>query len=226
MYFKGLKMECMMDKISIAIDGPAGSGKSTVAKCVAKKMGITYLDTGAMYRAVTYAVISNNIAFTDLKSIQTIVENIEIDFIDGELHLNGENVSEAIRLPNINQNVSAIAAFGIVREKLVSMQKKIASNKSIVMDGRDIGTKVIPNASFKFFLTASIEERARRRYKEMINKGLDVDLRGLMEEIRMRDYEDTNRDISPLKQADDAILIDTTKYNIEEVVDCILKYAQ
>ncbi len=135
-------------------------------------MGITYLDTGAMYRAVTYAVISNNIAFTDLKSIQTIVENIEIDFIDGELHLNGENVNEAIRLPNINQNVSAIASFGIVREKLVSMQKKIASNKSIVMDGRDIGTKVIPNASFKFFLTASIEERARRRYNEMIKKRL------------------------------------------------------
>lgn len=215
-----------MSTISIAIDGPAGSGKSTVAKRVAKEMNITYLDTGAMYRAVTYSVLKSGCDTTDQNGIALLLKDIQIDFVDGELHLNGENINEAIRMPEINQNVSAIASYQDVREKLVFLQQEIACNKSIVMDGRDIGTKVLPNATYKFFLTASIEERATRRYNEMIQKGMDVDKAQLIEEIRLRDYEDSNRKISPLKQADDAITIDTTEHSIEEVVSMILDHTK
>lgn len=215
-----------MSYISIAIDGPAGSGKSTVAKRVAHALGITYLDTGAMYRAVTYKVLHHDVNLQDASQIEDLLKDITIDFVQGELYLDGNNINEAIRMPEITQNVSMVASLQEVRVKLVHLQQEIAENKSIVMDGRDIGTKVLPKATYKFFLTASIEERANRRYKEMIAKGLKVELNSLIEEIRLRDYEDSNRKISPLKQADDAILIDTTKFSIDQVVAKILEYAK
>lgn len=212
-----------MNIITIAIDGPAGSGKSTVAKLVAKKYGITYLDTGAMYRAVTLKVIKSEISFDDDVKIAEILKDIHIDFSNNILFLDGEDVSESIRMPEINQNVSKIASKLDVRLKLVKLQQEIASNKSIIMDGRDIGTKVLPNASYKFFLVASIEERAKRRFEELTNKGIIVKLEDIVNEIRDRDFADTTRVNSPLVKAEDAILIDTTNYSIDDVVNNILE---
>lgn len=215
-----------MSYLSIAIDGPAGSGKSTVAKRIAQELNITYLDTGAMYRAVTYKVLQSQVDLKDQDAMSKLLEETSINFINGEIYLNQENISEAIRMPAINQNVSSVASLKEVREKLVELQQQIAAHQSIVMDGRDIGTKVLPNATYKFFLTASIEERAKRRFIELKEKGLDVELNELIEEIRLRDYEDSNRKLSPLKPAEDAIHIDTTKSNIQEVVAEILHYTK
>jgi len=211
-----------MNLTTIAVDGPAGSGKSTVAKLIAKRQSITYLDTGAMYRAVTLKVIESKIGFDDDCGIKEMLKTTEIDFIDGNLFLDGVDVSEAIRMPEINQNVSSIASKFDVREKLVTLQQNIASNKSIIMDGRDIGTKVLPNATYKFFLVASIEERAKRRFDELTNKGITVELAGIIKEIEDRDYADTHREFSPLIQAEDAILIDTTTDSIDDVVTKII----
>lgn len=207
---------------SVAIDGPAGSGKSTVAKMISKELNIIYLDTGAMYRAVTLKVLNENISFNDIDSIKGIVDKITIDFKGNNIYLDGRDVSEDIRSTIVTNNVSDIAKLDYVRTKMVALQQKIASGNDIIMDGRDIGTIVLPNAELKVFLTASIEERARRRYEELVSKGKEVDIDILKEEIARRDKIDSERSNSPLVQAKDAILLDTSSMNINDVINFIL----
>ncbi|MGB3368097.1 MAG: (d)CMP kinase [Acidaminobacteraceae bacterium] len=213
-----------MSLIQIAIDGPAGSGKSTIAKKVAKLLDILYLDTGAMYRAITLKLINKSIAFDNIDEISNILTNTNISFDKKRVLLDGVDVTEEIRMPIIDENVSKVASLKTVRIELVHLQQNIAGTNSIIMDGRDIATRVLPNAEFKFFLTASVDERAKRRYKERISNGVDVNLESLKEEIISRDKQDTERVESPLLQADDALLIDTTGLSIEGVVNEILKH--
>lgn len=212
-----------MSNMKIALDGPAGSGKSTIAKIIAAKLNIEYLDTGAMYRAITYKVLRDEVDYNDKEILIAFLCNTDIDFIDNEIYLDGENISEQIRSPEVTENVSLIASISQVREVLVDFQRRIAETKNIVMDGRDIGTKVIPNTKYKFFLTASLEERARRRYEEMIKKGFEVNLEEIKEAIDQRDKADAGREDSPLVMASDAKLIDTTGKTIEEVVDRVIE---
>lgn len=209
--------------MQIAVDGPAGSGKSTIAKLIAKRKNITYLDTGAMYRAVTLKVLDLGIAFDDEEAIKAMLKDMKIGFKGNNLLLNEVDVSEEIRQQRINDNVSAVAALGFVRKDMVRRQKEIASNQSIIMDGRDIGTKVLPSAEVKIYLTASIEERAERRYKEMKEKGIKVSFEEICESIAERDRLDMTRTESPLVKADDAVEIDTTGISINEVVDLVIK---
>ena len=210
----------------IALDGPAGSGKSTVAKIIAEKMGIEYLDTGAMYRAVTLYLLNKEIDLNDVSKIERVLSDIQIDFENGRIILNQQDVSEKIRMPEIAQNVSTVAAHRIVRQAMVAQQQALACKKSIIMDGRDIGTVVLPDTKYKFYLTASIEERANRRYEEMKAKGLNVDFEQIKKEIARRDELDSNREESPLRQAEDAILVDTTGLTIEGVVTQLLEMIQ
>lgn len=210
----------------IALDGPAGSGKSTVAKLIAKQLGIEYLDTGAMYRAVTLYFIRHQVDITDLNAVMGALAHIQIDFIEGKIFMNQEDVSETIREPQIATNVSAVASLKIVREAMVKQQQAMASRKEIIMDGRDIGTVVLPNTPYKFFLTASIEARAVRRYEEMAAKGFDVTLEQIKTDISNRDHQDMSRAESPLIQAEDAILIDTTNLDIQGVVAVLLDHIQ
>lgn len=208
----------------IAIDGPAGSGKSTVAKILAKNINFEYLDTGAMYRTVSYYFIKNKIDLNILENtekIKEIINQIKIDIKNGEYYLNGENVNQLIRSNEVNQIVSNISANKEIRNFLVTMQREIAQNKDCILDGRDIGTIVFPNANYKFFLEASPEERAKRRYKEEIEKGMTSTYEEILESIKNRDYIDRNRKESPLKQAEDAVLVDTSVLNIEQVVNII-----
>lgn len=205
-----------MKKI-IAVDGPAGAGKSTVSKIVAQKLGYTYIDTGAMYRAVA------------LKSSQTcedlimIIDKIEIELDDkAQVFLDGVNVTKEIRTPEISKLASDVSKFGFVRKRLTELQRKMAERGEVIMDGRDIGTQVLPNADLKIFLTASIDERARRRFEELKVKGQAVNLDEIKTEIALRDKQDSEREIAPLKQAEDAILIDSTNLQINEVVEKIL----
>lgn len=209
--------------MQIAVDGPAGSGKSTIAKLIAKRKNITYLDTGAMYRAVTLKVLDLGIAFDDEEAIKAMLDQMSIGFKGNDILLNDVDVSEEIRQQRINDNVSAVAALGFVRKDMVRRQKEIASNQSIIMDGRDIGTKVLPSADVKIYLTASIEERAERRYKEMTEKGIKVSFDEICESIAERDRLDMTRVESPLVKADDAVEIDTTGISIDEVVDLVIK---
>lgn len=212
---------------SIAIDGPASSGKSTIAKKVSKLLNIEYIDTGAMYRALTWKILENNINPKDKNDVMEVLTDIHIDFKDGNIYLDGETINDEIRLNYVSQNVSYIAIIPEVREKLVELQKKMSKSKSIVMDGRDIGTVVLTDAEYKFFLTATIEERAIRRYKELENTGNQkINLEEIQEDIRKRDEIDTNRETAPLRQAKDAILIDTTDKSIEEVVEEIVSRIQ
>ena len=216
-----------MDKIiRIAIDGPSGAGKSTIAKAVASKLGIDYIDTGAMYRAVAWKSLQQNQPVTD-ELINEVVKDIDIvlDYKDGKtrVFVDGTEVTSAIRTPEVTGIVSQVAALGPVRERLTDLQRKMATEGSVIMDGRDIATNVLPNADIKIFLTASIEERADRRYREMKAKGYDVDLKKLQEEIAARDKADSEREISPLVQAEDAELLDTSDMSIEEVVKAILQ---
>lgn len=210
----------------IALDGPAGSGKSTVAKIIAKKLGIEYLDTGAMYRAVTLFVVNNQVALTDENAVVQALKEIHIDFANGRLILNQKDVSEEIRSPEIAARVSEVAAIKAIRIAMVEQQQAMASRKEIIMDGRDIGTVVLPNTPYKFYLTASIEERALRRFEEMKAKGLDVELNQIQEDIATRDAYDMGRKESPLVQATDAVLVDTTGMDIEGVVACLLKHIE
>lgn len=210
----------------IALDGPAGSGKSTVAKIIAKKLGIEYLDTGAMYRAVTLFVVNNQVALTDENAVEQALKEIHIDFANGRLILNQKDVSEEIRSPEIAARVSEVAAIKAIRVAMVEQQQAMASRKEIIMDGRDIGTVVLPNTPYKFYLTASIEERALRRFEEMKAKGLDVKLNQIQEDIATRDAYDMGRKESPLVQATDAVLVDTTGMDIEGVVACLLKHIE
>lgn len=216
-----------MDKIQVAIDGPASAGKSTVAKIVAKKLKYIYCDTGAMYRAVTYAAIKNDIKLDDDQALKNLLNEIEIKFVPAEpeqrVFVNDEEVTRAIRTPEITNSVSLVSAQPSVRAELTFRQQEIAQAGGIVMDGRDIGTTVLPNAQVKIFLVASVHERAIRRFKENQEKGIDTPLIVLEKEIEERDYKDSHREISPLTQAKDAILVDTTSLNIDEVVNKILE---
>ncbi len=213
-----------MNVIRIAIDGPASAGKSTIAKLLAKKLLVEYIDTGAMYRAVTLKIMENNIEKNQTKEIESLLNNIKLDFINGSIYLNDINVDQEIRTPRINQNVSWVSEIKIVRQKLANMQRKIGEEKSVLMDGRDIGTNVFPNAEYKFYVTASVEVRAERRYNELISKGFTVDLETVKNEIIERDKVDTQREYKPLRQAEDAILIDTSKKSIEEVLKEMMDY--
>ncbi|OLS03959.1 (d)CMP kinase [Tissierella creatinophila] len=208
---------------SIAIDGPASSGKSTIAKEVSKILNMEYIDTGAMYRALTWKVLENNLDPKDKKLVLKLLETTNIDFKDGNIYLDGKVINDEIRLNYVSQSVSYIAIIPEVRQKMVELQQNMARCKNIVMDGRDIGTVVLTNAKYKFFLTATIEERALRRYKELNQNGdKEINLKVLEEDIRKRDKIDSNREADPLKQAEDAILIDTTEKSIKEVVDAIV----
>ncbi|MHC5229350.1 (d)CMP kinase [Enterococcus sp. LJL99] len=214
-----------MKKISIAIDGPASSGKSTVAKIVAKKMNYVYCDTGAMYRAVTYLALQNNVDFENESKLVALIEKHSISFKPGEpsqrVYIDEKEVTEAIRQSDVTNAVSIVAKQARVREKLVTIQREIGESGGIVMDGRDIGTAVLPNAEVKIFLVASVEERAERRYKENIEKGIMTDFETLKSEIEKRDYIDSTRLVSPLIKAEDAVQIDTTGMKIEAVVEAI-----
>jgi len=208
-----------MEKIlRIAVDGPSGAGKSTIAKAVAKKLDIDYIDTGAMYRAVGYKMLQEDVALTDIEGLQAMLDRTEIDFSQGNIYLDGEIVNDVIRTQEISKQASDCSAIGIVRKKLVDLQQKMGESKSVIMDGRDIGTVVFPDAEFKFYVTASAEERARRRYEELLAKGQDVAYDQVLTDINTRDHNDSTREITPLRKADDAIEVDTTKMGIEEVV--------
>ena len=213
----------MSEIIRIAVDGPSGAGKSTIAKAIAEKLSIDYIDTGAMYRAVGYKLIQKGISLDDLQAVASVLAETEIDFRGGSIFLDGENVNDKIRTEEISRQASDCSALGIVRAKLTEQQQKMGEKKSVVMDGRDIGTVVFPDAEFKFFITASVEERARRRYKELAEKGEEVTYEKVLSDIRQRDYNDTTREINPLKKAEDAVEIDTTEMSIEEVIDYICK---
>ena len=215
-----------MKKISIAIDGPAGAGKSTVAQLVAQRLNYIYIDTGAMYRGIAWKVLQNKIQIDDAAGIINIAENIgiQLTYINGKTNVlvDGYDVTDEIRDPNVSRMVSEVAQFAAARTAMVALQREMALQGGVVMDGRDIGTSVLPNAEVKIFLTASIAERAERRWKEMKNKGFDVSLEELTHDIAARDKKDSERAISPLVQATDAILLDTTSLSIEEAVSRIL----
>ncbi|MGG3404037.1 cytidylate kinase [Bacillus cereus] len=216
-----------MDKrISIAIDGPAAAGKSTVAKVVAKKLSYVYIDTGAMYRTITYAALEQKVDIENEEQLMEVVKNVKIEFQQGEntqlVFLNGQDVSEVIRTPEVTNRVSIVAKHRLVREEMVRRQQELAEKGGVVMDGRDIGTHVLPDAEVKIFMLASVEERAERRHLENMNKGFDSDLEQLKEEIAQRDKLDSEREVSPLKKADDALELDTTSLSIEEVVQKIM----
>jgi len=216
-----------MDKrISIAIDGPAAAGKSTVAKVVAKKLSYVYIDTGAMYRAITYAALEQKVDIENEEKLMEVVKNVNIEFQQGEntqlVFLNGQDVSEVIRTPDVTNRVSIVAKHRLVREEMVRRQQELAEKGGVVMDGRDIGTHVLPDAEVKIFMLASVEERAERRHLENMNKGFDSNLEQLKEEIARRDKLDSEREVSPLKKADDALELDTTSLSIEEVVQKIM----
>lgn len=211
--------------LQVAIDGPASAGKSTVAKLVATKFNYIYCDTGAMYRAITYKVLQNKVDLDDEAAITKIVQNSVISFKPTEngqkVFIDGEDITEAIRSEKVTNSVSAVSAIGSVRKQLSDQQQTLAANGGIVMDGRDIGSTVLPNAEVKIFLIASVDERAERRYKENIAKGMDTSLEVLKQEIRDRDYKDSHRALSPLVKAKDAIEVDTTSMTINEVVEKI-----
>lgn len=213
----------MKETLQIAIDGPAGAGKSSVAKALAKRLGCIYLDTGAMYRAVTWFAMQEQMSLEDAPAMEALLEKIQLEFKEepGGQHLycNGVDITEAIRTTEISANVSAVAMLPSVREAMVAQQQKIAADCDVLMDGRDIGTTVLPDARYKFFLTASLEERARRRCLELQQKGIAVDLEQMKRDIALRDEKDSKRAVSPLVQAADAERIDTSDMTLEEVVE-------
>ncbi|MBQ7516699.1 MAG: (d)CMP kinase [Schwartzia sp.] len=214
-----------MKKLVLAIDGPAGAGKSTIAKLVAEKLGYVYIDTGAMYRAVAWKVLQTGQPVTDENIIQTAKDiDVRLRYESGALRVeaDGTDVTESIRTPEVTGIVSQVARLLPVREKMVTLQRKMAENGGVVMDGRDIASKVLPGADVKVFLTASIEERATRRWREMKDKGYDVSMEKLKEEIAARDKMDTEREVSPLVRVPEAELLDTTGMTIDEVVAAVL----
>lgn len=215
---------------SIAIDGPAGAGKSTIAKRIAKKMNLIYVDTGAMYRAMGIHLLRCGIGAEDEASISRECANadITIKYENGEqvVYLNGENVNPILRTEEVGSMASACSVFKDVRAKLVELQQKLASEVDVIMDGRDIGTVVLPNASLKVYLTASVDVRAKRRYDELIAKGEEWDLDKIKAEIAERDHRDMTRENSPLRQAEDAILVDSSDMTIDEVVEAIIRLCE
>lgn len=209
--------------IRIAIDGPGGAGKSTIAKLLAKRLNIDYVDTGAMYRGIALKILESGIDIDDQVEIKKMLDDITIDFNNDRLLLDGKDISKKIRTQEVSMLASSCSAIEVVREKLVAIQKEIAKSKSLVMDGRDIGTNVIKDAEVKIFLTADPMVRAKRRYDELISNGKKANLEEIYEETKERDLKDSTRKINPLKQADDAIYIDSTDMDIDEVVNSILE---
>ncbi|EJT5914138.1 (d)CMP kinase [Clostridium perfringens] len=212
--------------ITVAIDGPAGAGKSTIAKIIGEKFNLMYINTGSMYRAVTLKALENNISAEEVDKLLVMIDGMDMHFENDELILNGENINSLITMPNISKNVSAYASIREVRERLVNLMRKMALKYSVIMDGRDIGTVVLKDANFKFFLTASPEERADRRYKELMGKGIEVNYDEILQDIIKRDYLDSNREVDPLRKAEDAIEIETTGIGIMGVVEKISSYME
>ena len=212
--------------ITVAIDGPAGAGKSTIAKIIGEKFNLMYINTGSMYRAVTLKALENNISAEEVDKLLVMIDGMDMHFENDELILNGENINSLITMPNVSKNVSAYASIREVRERLVNLMRKMALKYSVIMDGRDIGTVVLKDANFKFFLTASPEERADRRYKELMGKGVEVNYDEILQDIIKRDYLDSNREVDPLRKAEDAIEIDTTGIGIMGVVEKISSYME
>lgn len=218
-----------MKKIVVAIDGPAGAGKSTIAKLTAEKLGYAYIDTGAMYRSVAWKFLQTGKPFNE-EFISSLAYNMIIDFKPeanvNRVFVDGAEVTADIRTPEVTGIVSRVAAIGAVREAMVAQQRRMGKVGGVLMDGRDIGTVVFPNAQLKIFLTASVEERARRRYKEMVGNGQKIELLQLQQDIAERDKQDSERAISPLRQADDAILLDTSDMDIQQVTEKIMQLVQ
>jgi CMP/dCMP kinase len=211
-----------MSGYKLAIDGPAGSGKSTISSLIAKKLGWTHIDTGAMYRAVTLQALELKIDLNE-EAQYRFLETSKIHYDFDRIYINDRDVSDAIRSEKVTNNVSLVSSFPYVRKKLVELQQLASKQGNIIMDGRDIGTVVIPNADLKIFLTANVEERAKRRYKEHIKKGKESQISKVIEDIVIRDQKDSTRKESPLRKAEDAIVIDTTYLTIEEVVNKIIE---
>lgn len=209
---------------SIAIDGPAGAGKSTIAKMIAKKYKLMYINTGAMYRAVAYIAIKNHILPENKEGLKDLINSLNMKFEGDNLIVNDIDISSELNLPFISNNVSDYAAIPYVREILIKLQRGMALNYNVIMDGRDIGSFVLKNAELKFFLTASAQTRAERRFSELKAKGLDVDYNEILDGIIKRDYMDTNRKLNPLMQAEDAVVIDSSYLNIEEVTALISEH--
>lgn len=215
---------------SIAIDGPAGAGKSTIARKVAEKLSFIYVDTGAMYRSMALYFIRHDIAAQDEEKIAAACPDIDVSIVyqDGEQQviLNGENVNGLIRTEQVSMMTSDTSKYPVVREKLLSLQRGLAEKDNVIMDGRDIGTCVLPNADVKIYLTASAAERARRRYKEQTERGVDCDIKEIERDIIARDEQDMNREVAPLRQAEDAVLVDSSDMTIDQVVDEIIRIYQ
>lgn len=220
----------MVKKIQIAIDGPAGAGKSTIAKIVAEALQFTYIDTGAMYRAVTYKAMNENIQLHDAEAIEKMLKNTDITLKPSEqgqlVFVDGQDVSQAIRSNEVTSNVSEVAAHANIREILVAMQQKLAADGGVVMDGRDIATHVLTNAELKIFMSATVEERARRRFLDNERRGIPSSIETLQQEIALRDKLDSEREASPLIQAEDALFLDTTHLTIDQAAQEIMKLAQ
>ena len=212
-----------MKNLIVAIDGPAGSGKSTIAKLLAKKYDLTYIDTGAMYRMITLYLLENNIDISDLKKVERVLNTVNLDMQGDKFFLDNVDVSTKIREKRINDNVSKVASIKIVRSNLVDLQRKISNNKDVILDGRDVGTVIFPNAQVKIFLIASPEERARRRYNEFLEKKTEITYDEVLKSIKERDHIDSTRDESPFVKADDAIELDSTNLTIEDVINFISK---
>lgn len=212
--------------MNIAIDGPAGAGKSTIAKQLAKQLGYIYVDTGAMYRAMAYFFLQKGIDASDEAKIAELCKGVDVTIIyendEQQVILNGENVNGFIRQEEVGKMASATSVYPVVRSKLVELQKQLAEKSDVIMDGRDIGTCVLPDAQVKIYLTASSTTRAKRRYDELTEKGIECNLEEIEKDIIERDYRDMHRETSPLKQAEDAVLVDSSEMNIEEVVKTIL----
>lgn len=207
--------------IRIAIDGPGGAGKSTIAKLVGNKLGLEYIDTGAMYRAIGLKLKRERISPNDIEAIRESLDNTSIDFVDGKIILDDEDVSDIIRTQEISKLASMYSQIPDVRTKLVDIQRRIAGGKGVIMDGRDIGTNVLTDAELKIFLTAAPMIRARRRYDELVSKGVQAVFNDIYDDIKDRDYQDSHRKLNPLVKAEDAVLLDTSEMSIEEVVDAI-----
>ena len=212
-----------MKNLIVAIDGPAGSGKSTIAKLLAKKYNLTYIDTGAMYRMITLYLLENNIDINNLKEVERVLNTVNLDMQGDKFFLDNVDVSTKIREKRINDNVSKVASIKIVRSNLVDLQRKISNNKDVILDGRDVGTVIFPNAQVKIFLIASPEERARRRYNEFLEKKTKITYDEVLKSIKERDHIDSTRDESPFVKADDAIELDSTNLTIEDVINFISK---
>lgn len=214
----------MKKRVVIAIDGPAAAGKSTISKLIAKKLNFTYIDTGAMYRAFTNYVIEHGVDPKNEKECVKLIPEVDIElFPDGKVMCSGKDVTRVIREPLVSGNVSYIASYKDIRLALVEFQRKLANKISVVMDGRDIGTYVLPNADVKIFMVASVEERAKRRYKENVEKGIECTYEDIINDVKKRDRIDSNRSFAPLKPASDSILLDTSDLTIEEVANKVLK---